>query len=175
MCKLTGLEIVRMMEKGKIVIHPFNVKRINPESYNLTLADTLLVYEGKRLDMKRDNPTREIKIPKEGFELQPGELYLAMTNEYTETYDLHPVITGRSSTARLGLFTHITAGQGDNGFKGNWTLELCCIKPLKIYAGEEICQIYYETLKGDKSLKYKGKYNNNGRIMSSQIFKEIRE
>lgn len=38
-----------------------------------------------------------------------------------------PMLEGRSSIARLGLFVHITPGFGYVGFKGYWTLEIFSI------------------------------------------------
>lgn len=49
---LSGKEIARHIGE-EIVIMPFNPKRLNPNSYNLTLADELMVYDNYELDMKR--------------------------------------------------------------------------------------------------------------------------
>jgi deoxycytidine triphosphate deaminase len=57
-----------------------------------------------------------------------------------------PMLEGRSSTGRLGLFIHVTAGFGDIGFAGFWTLEIFCVQPVKIYPDVEICQIYYHDI-----------------------------
>ena len=54
---LSGKEILKHMGK-EIIITPFDEKRINPNSYNLSLADELLVYEKEALDMKKPNPTK---------------------------------------------------------------------------------------------------------------------
>ena len=45
MGKLTGKEIVRQIELGNIKIDPFDASRVNPNSYNLRLGDTLKVYK----------------------------------------------------------------------------------------------------------------------------------
>ena len=50
------------------------------------------------------------------------------------------MLEGRSSIGRLGVFIHVTAGFGDVGFKGYWTLEIFCVQPVRIYAGVEVCQ-----------------------------------
>jgi dCTP deaminase len=124
------------------------------------------------LDLKVENRLRHGTIPKEGLQLFPGQLYLAKTNEYTETLKHVPLLEGRSSIARLGIFIHVTAGFGDIGFKGNWTLEIAVIQPVKIYPDIEICQIYYHTTFGDTSIKYEGKYNSK-EIQPSKIYKEL--
>ena len=83
------------------------------------------------------------------------------------------MIEGRSSIGRLGLFIHVTAGFGDIGFHGYWTLEMYCIHPIKIYPDIEICQIYYHAIKGDYDLYLNGKYQNNNCIQSSMMYKEF--
>ena len=90
--------------------------------------------------MARPNGIEFLKIPKEGLLLQPGTLYLGRTLEYTETHGMVPMLEGRSSVGRLGLFVHVTAGFGDIGFCGYWTLEMFAVQPVRIYAGVAICQ-----------------------------------
>ncbi|MCL2616384.1 MAG: dCTP deaminase, partial [Defluviitaleaceae bacterium] len=147
---------------------------LNPNSYNLRLANELLVYESHTLDMKTPNATQSLSIPPEGLVLVPGRLYLGRTIEYTETRDLVPMLEGRSSIGRLGLFVHVTAGFGDVGFKGFWTLEIHCIHPIRVYAGVEMCQIYYHTIEGEY-VEYDsaGKYQNNNGIQPSMLHKDF--
>ncbi len=169
---LSGKEIVRHMGK-EIEINPFDEKRVNPNSYNLSLYDELLVYENPVLDMKKPNPVKTIRIPETGLELQPGRLYLGRTAEYTRTETFVPMLEGRSSVGRLGLFIHITAGFGDVGFEGYWTLEMFCTQPVIIYPGVEICQIYYHTIEGDYDRYTSGKYQHNSGIQPSLLYKEF--
>ncbi len=169
---LTGPEIVRRMGTD-IKIEPYDANLINPNSYNLRLNDELMVYKTKELDMKRPAETELIKIPAEGILIEPGRLYLGRTVEYTETFNLVPMLEGRSSIGRLGLFVHVTAGFGDVGFKGFWTLEISAIQPIRIYPFVPICQIFYHTIEGE-ILEYKsGKYQNNTGIQPSLLFKEF--
>ena len=63
--------------------------------------------------------------------------------------NLVPMIEGRSSVGRLGLFVHVTAGFGDVGFCGHWTLEMFAVQPVRIYAGVPICQIFYHQIEGE--------------------------
>lgn len=102
--------------------------------------------EGNFIDCRSKNETEEIEIPEEGYILQPGQLYIASTNEYTETHNAVPLISGKSSLGRLGLRVHATAGFGDVGFCGTWTLEIDVIVPLRIYPNMKICQVYYEPI-----------------------------
>ena len=129
---LSGKEILKNIESKDIIIEPFDKSRVNPNSYNLTLSDELLVYENDLLDMKIPNETRLIKIPEEGLVLEPNKLYLGRTNEFTKTEKFVPMLEGRSSTGRLGLFIHVTAGFGDIGFAGYWTLEIFCVQPINM-------------------------------------------
>ena len=166
---LSGKMIQARMGKD-IVIEPFDQARLNPNSYNLSLADELVVYEDGVLDMKQKNRTRSTRIPDDGFEMQPQTLYLARTAEFTRTDNYVPMLEGRSSVGRLGLFVHVTAGFGDVGFAGYWTLEMFCIQPVRIYPNVEICQIYYHTLEGDFETYEGGKYQNNKGIQPSRMY-----
>ena len=169
---LSGKEILKHMGK-EIIITPFDEKRINPNSYNLSLADELLVYEQDELDMKKPNPTKRIVIQEEGLLLEPNRLYLGRTNEFTRTDRYVPMLEGRSSTGRLGLFIHVTAGFGDIGFAGYWTLEIFCVQPVRIYPNVEICQIYYHDIDGEYDLYSSGKYQNNSGIQASLMYKDF--
>lgn len=172
---LSGEEILKEVENGNIVIEPFDKKNLNPNSYNITLADELLVHTEDVLDCKKDNPTKKIKIPKEGYTLVPNTLYLARTNEYTENENFACQISGRSSVGRIGLTVHLSAGCGDAGFKGNWTLCITCVTPTKVYPNMEIGQLYYFPLIGEKNIKYKGRYNNKNKINNSKMYEQFKE
>jgi dCTP deaminase len=113
----------------------------------------MAVYVENVLDARKENELRMVDIPEEGFVLQPGELYLGVTEEYTATYKHVPFLEGKSSTGRLGISIHATAGKvcfsfffnmkGDIGFEGTWTLEISATKPVRVYAGMPIGQILY--------------------------------
>ncbi len=169
---LSGKKIEEYLDSN-IIIKPFDKKRVNPNSYNLRLHDELLVYDSYELDMKKRNTASKVVIPKEGFLLQPNKLYLGRTMEYTETYNLVPMLEGRSSIGRLGVFIHVTAGFGDVGFKGYWTLEIFCVQPVRIYAGVEVCQMYFHTIEGDYDSYDSGKYQNNTGIQESMLYKDF--
>lgn len=169
---LSGKEIQRHMGKD-IVIRPFDPKRLNPNSYNLSLHNQLLVYENRLLDMKVPNPVKTLTIPESGLVLEPDKLYLGRTNEFTQTDRFVPMLEGRSSVGRLGLFIHVTAGFGDVGFAGYWTLEIFCVQPIRIYPNVEICQIYYHDIHGDYDLYQSGKYQNNTGIQPSLLYRDF--
>ncbi len=168
---LSGHEIQARLG-GDIKIDPFDPAALNPNSYNLTLHDELMVYEEVVLDMAKANRTRRIPVPREGLVLSPNQLYLGRTAERTETHNLVPQIEGRSSVGRLGLFVHVTAGFGDVGFAGYWTLEMFAVQPIRIYPGVPICQIFYHEITGDVS-EYDSKYQHNRDIQPSLLFREL--
>ena len=169
---LSGNEIKRRIGKD-IFIEPFNQSQLGPNSYNLRLHNELLVYNESILDMKKEHKISSINIPEEGLLLEAGKLYLGRTVEYTQTNTLVPMIEGRSSIGRLGLFIHVTAGFGDVGFKGYWTLEIFCVQPVKIYSNVEICQIFYHTIEGDYATYSSNKYQNNRGIQPSLLYKDF--
>jgi dCTP deaminase len=123
--------------------------------------------------MARPNRFLEITIPPEGLVLETRRLYLGRTIEFTRTEGCVPMLEGRSSIGRLGLFVHVTAGFGDVGFSGYWTLEIFGVQPIRIYPGVQICQIYYHTLQGDYDPYRSGKYQNNQGVQPSLLYKEF--
>ncbi|MEX2175847.1 MAG: dCTP deaminase [Pirellulaceae bacterium] len=168
---LSGDEIHRNLGTN-IHIDPFDESRLNPNSYNLSLHDELLTYEEVVLDMAEANRTRRHRIPPQGLVLTPNQLYLGRTTERTETHNLVPMIEGRSSVGRLGLFVHVTAGFGDVGFCGFWTLEMFAVQPIRIYPGVPICQIFYHQIVGEIT-EYSSKYQHNRDIQPSLFHKEL--
>jgi dCTP deaminase len=169
---LSGNEIRNRLGHD-IIIDPFVESHLNPNSYNLTLHDELMVYEEVVLDMKASNRVRRITVPSDGLVIKPQQLYLGRTAERTETHNLVPQIEGRSSIGRLGLFVHVTAGFGDVGFCGYWTLEMFSVQPVRVYPGVPICQIFYHELAGDVTEYASDKYQNNRDIQPSLLFKEL--
>ncbi len=165
---LSGLEIKKQLGTT-IHIEPFDERQLNPNSYNLKLHHEVLIYD----DFQRECKTHRVQIPDSGLILQPNKLYLGRTVEYTRTQQHVPMLEGRSSIGRLGLFIHVTAGFGDVGFEGYWTLEMFCVQPVKIYAGIEICQIYYHTIEGEYQKYVSNKYQNNEGIQPSLLYKEF--
>jgi dCTP deaminase len=169
---LSGNEI-RNRLGGDIVIDPFDEAKLNPNSYNLSLHRELMVYEEVVLDMRSANRVRRITIPDNGLVIQPQQLYLGRTLERTETRNLVPQIEGRSSVGRLGLVVHVTAGFGDAGFCGYWTLEMFSVQPIRIYPEIPICQIFYHEITGEITEYSSDKYQNNRGIQPSLLFKEL--
>lgn len=192
---LSGNQILREAEEGRITIDPFTPEtRLNPNSYNLRLHSELLTYgsncdhkdlaKGGReaidifrtnavIDMKHEPITQTHTIAGDGMWLLPNRIYLGRTVEYTATDYYVPMIEGRSSIGRLGMNIHITAGFGDVGFAGHWTLEITVTQPLKVYAGIDVCQIYFHTVEDIGERRYRGSYNNRAQIKPSKIHREV--
>lgn len=171
---LSADEIEKAVNAGDIEINPFNVDHLGPNSYDLHLHNELVIYKDQKLDMKKDNPTERLHIPESGFEMQPGKVYLARTKEWTATDLYAPMLEGRSSIGRLGLYVHITAGFGNMGSSGFWTLELSCVQALTIYPDVAICQVFFMTVQGAKKLyPEKIKYKDADDIQASKLWQEF--
>src|SRR5665213_3553607 len=154
---LADTKILEHMEKEEIIITPFDIKNMGGNSYDVHLSKYFAQYVDKEIDAKKHNPIEIFEIPEEGFVLQPGELYLASTMEYTETHKHVPFLEGKSSTGRLGIDIHATAGKGDVGFCGYWTLEISCKIPVRVYAGMPVGQLIYFPVEGTVIEKYNSK------------------
>ena len=154
---LTDLKIKEAIDKGEILIEPYRPECLGTHSYDVHLGKYLAIYEDEILDAKKHNTVNHFEIPDEGFILEPGELYLGVTEEYTETHQTVPFLEGKSSIGRLGIDIHATAGKGDVGFCNSWTLEISCVKPVRVYAGMPIGQLIYFKIEGDVQNYYNRK------------------
>jgi dCTP deaminase len=146
---LTGLEIVKEWKAGRIEIEPFRADQINPNSYDFRLAKSLSVYSNHVLDPRKENPQEEILLPESGLVLQPGRIYLGRTQERMGSDYYVPIIHGKSSIARLGLFIHVTADLIDIGYHEQWTLQLNPIQPIRIYPDMRIGHATFSKVFGE--------------------------
>lgn len=156
---LTDNEILEEIQKGSILIEPFDREFLGTNSYDVHLGRYLATYEDEILDAKAHNKITHFEIPEEGYVLEPGKLYLGVTKEYTETHAHVPFLEGKSSTGRLGIDIHATAGKGDVGFCNTWTLEISVTHPVRVYAGMPIGQLIYFKVDGEVKVKYNEKDN----------------
>jgi dCTP deaminase len=156
---LSDKRILEEIDKGNILIEPYDRKYLGTNSYDVHLGTVLATYNDRVLDAKRHNEITYFEIPEEGFVLHPGTLYLGVTLEYTETHKHVPFLEGKSSTGRLGIDIHATAGKGDVGFCNTWTLEISCAQPVRIYRGMPIGQLIYFAVEGDVEIAYNKKGN----------------
>ena len=156
---LTDKQILIAIENKEIVIEPYERSNLGTNSYDVHLGRYLSVYDDKILDAKKHNKITTFEIGEEGFVLQPGTLYLGVTQEYTETHATVPFLEGKSSVGRLGIDIHATAGKGDVGFCNHWTLEISCVHPVRVYAEMPIGQLIYFMVEGDIENYYNKKKN----------------
>ncbi len=156
---LSDKKILEAIESGEIIIEPYNRECLGTNSYDVHLGKFLAVYEDEVLDARKHNTVKHFEIGDEGFVLQPGQLYLGVTQEYTETHNSVPFLEGKSSIGRLGIDIHATAGKGDVGFCNTWTLEISCVHPVRVYAGMPIGQLIYFALEGEIDRYYNRKPN----------------
>jgi dCTP deaminase len=182
---LTGTAILKAVSLGLIAIDPLNRENVNPASIDLTLGEEIKVYrdnikcdelkeeneDGRGilprddgsdwvdpLDAKKDNPTVSFKKKlNDRFLLRPGVGYLMHTAESISTGYFNPVLDGKSSIGRLFISVHETAGYGDVGFSGQYTLEVSVIHPVWVYIGQKIAQMRFHSLLGPRE-QYKGNY-----------------
>jgi len=189
---LTGPAIREAVDAGEIVIDPYTWSYAGPHSYDLRLANDLLVYEvmGPQmhgdafidaegaarprplvLDAHANNPAREFVLGGEGGILVPGVLYLGHTIERIHSKLYGATIHGRSSVGRLGMTVHQTAAFIDVGFDGVVTLEMMVIHPLKVYPGMRVAQVAFHPLVGAIEL-YRGKYQGSRGVESSKLYKD---
>lgn len=156
---LSDKKILEAIDSGDIVIEPYDRNCLGTNSYDVHLSKYLAVYTDEILDAKKHNKIEEVIIPKEGFVLQPGTLYLGVTQEYTETHNSVPFLEGKSSIGRLGIDIHATAGKGDVGFCNTWTLEISCVHPVRVYEGMPVGQLIYFMVDGEIENYYNKKKN----------------
>jgi dCTP deaminase len=172
----TDKKILEGIETRQIVIEPFRPECLGTNSYDVHLGKYLATYTAAVLDARQHNTIEHFEIPNEGIVLQPGRLYLGVTEEYTETHNSVPFLEGKSSTGRLGIDIHATAGKGDVGFCNHWTLEISVAMPVRVYAGMPIGQLIYFKVDGDidnfYNKKLSAKYNNRSeRPVESMMWK----
>lgn len=195
---LAGTAIAKAVVDGTIKIDPYREEQLNPMSYDLRLGRTVRIYadavsfnplgrwkvdgdqleiieNGPPLDAAKDNPTHilEMRIG-QPFLLKPGIGYLLHTEEAITTDVFEPILDGKSSIARLFLTAHQTAGYGDPGFKGQYTLEALVPHPLLVYPGMRIAQIRFHTIVG-KPVLYSGNYVGEASMgpVSSRSWKQF--
>ena len=165
---LSDTEILEAIRRHEIVIRPFRRECLGSNSYDVHLGPWLATYTNGALDARIDNPVTEFRIPREGYVLVPGQLYLGVTEEYTETHAYVPFLEGKSSVGRLGIDIHSTAGKGDVGFSNYWTLEMSSKLPVRIYAGMPIGQLIYFSIAGKVKQEYGRKRSAKYRIVSDR-------
>lgn len=169
---LTGIEIIKQVKLGRLVISDFDESRVNPNSYNIRLGNSVTMLNGvKVIDMHDPSTYADAYATyklndTDGFIARPGITYLIPTMEEIHSPYYEPIITGRSSIGRLGIRVHEEAGFADIGYKGHLTIQLKVTLPTKIYAGDPVAQLYFLTPCGSIDMQYNGKYAGGQEVVS---------
>ena len=168
---LTGHDIVRARAVGDLTLEPFDSDCVQPNSYDLHLGDRLLTYDEAVLDARKDNPYTIHRIGPDGFLVQPDRVVLGHTVERVGSAVYVPILKARSTTARLGLFVHMTSDLIDLGSVGQLTLQLHAVQPLRVYAGMRLAQVTFWGTQGERML-YAGKYQGSKGPVASKSFQD---
>jgi len=147
---LSDRDIKSEIDKGRVVLEPYDLNMIQPSSVDVRLDRLFRTFENHKyahIDPAENQPelTREVAVEdQDPFILHPGEFVLGSTFEViTLPDDIAGRLEGKSSLGRLGLLTHSTAGFIDPGFSGHVTLELSNVAtlPIKLWPGMKIGQL----------------------------------
>lgn len=119
---LSHQTIEKYIDEGKIIIQPeFDKKDIRPVGLRIHLAKDILIPElGQTVEINSSAELKykEIDLTKEEFYLEPGGFILGATYEAIQTPpNVLAILDGRSTVARLGITTHITASIADGTFE----------------------------------------------------------
>ena len=170
---LTGKEICKEVSAGGIVISPFDRGLINPNSYNYRLGPYLKISHHIISDPSRAGDWETIRIPEDGFILEPGRVYLGHTYERIGSSKFVTSLIGRSSVGRLGLYLQISADLGQIGAIHQWTLELVVVQPLWIYPNMPIGQVSFWRIRGKPDMLYSGKYKDTNNPTPSRFLMDF--
>jgi len=176
---LSDSKILEKIDGGELTITPFDRKRLNANSYDLSLHNKLILYTDDVLDPKREASTVLVEIPESGIVLEPGVLYLGVTRESLTLKNVVGVLSGTSGVSRLGLSIHVASCVTQVGFSGFLTLEIIASHRIRLYPGMLIGQILFEEVSGfvlNPYTKKEGLYNNEDMLpMKSLLFKRFKE
>lgn len=168
---LSDVDIHAAVKEGRIVLEPFDIKRLQPATYDIRLGNTFIVndpHTTTAIDpVKGVYPkTQKIEV-KDGdeFVLHPGVSILGYSKERFGSDEYLVEVNGKSSLARIGLIVHNSASIVNPGHYLNIALELCNLNnvPIILRPGMEIAQLSFTTLSSHTKRNYKetGRYNAN--------------
>jgi dCTP deaminase len=159
---LSDRDIRAAIAGGRIVIEPFDEKRLQPASVDVTLDRMFRVFRSTRhayIDLAKgvDDITDLVTVDADPFILHPGEFVLGSTFERVRlASDIVSRVEGKSSLGRLGLLIHSTAGFIDPGWDGHITLELSNVNtiPITLYPRMRIGQLSFFRLSSPAERPY---------------------
>ncbi|MBB5078756.1 dCTP deaminase [Nonomuraea endophytica] len=172
---LTGPAIAAAVQRGDIVIEPFEPARCSPNAYDWRLGDTVRICADS-LDAAVAEPLAEQRIPEEGMVLRPGLLYLCVTHERTCSERYAQLINGDHTIGGLGVWVHVSAPLGHVGHAIRWTLEVRAARPVRIYPYMTFGKLVFLTTYGRRaSYQAMGsKYQRTDGIDVSRLYEELR-
>ncbi len=169
---LSDRTIKDLLEKGDLVVDPFDEAQIQCSSLDLRLGREFARYKGSEIiDVRNGAGDVETEVVDDFVEIGPKEFLLATTVEYIKLPShITAFVEGRSSLGRLGLFIE-NAGWVDAGFEGQITLELYNANsvPIRLYVGMRICQLVFAKLDRIPEKVYSGKYKGQRGVTPSRI------
>lgn len=152
---LVDHEIRKAVADGQLIIEPYDDALVQPNSYDVRLADRFSWHEegggDKIIDPYDSNSVLDglVHVVDDSIVLQPQQFILGATLErLTLPKDIVGQLTGKSSLARLGVMVHVTAGFIDAGFShppAQITLEIVNVgnRPVRLHAGMAIGQMVF--------------------------------
>lgn len=194
--QLSDRTILNEYSKGNIILEPFDIKNINPTSYDVKLGNEVSVLaidaindlsERKKackiqLPHSTDliiNPKLKQKSYKWNFDdsitLLRNHVYLMPIKEKIGCKNNISIkLEGKSSYARLGLDIHVCGGHIETGFEGDLVLEVRPTYDIILYYGMNIAQLVFYRVEGkilkDYSQKENSKYQNQKGATESMSF-----
>lgn len=158
--------------------NPRNLTEEEKDGRHLVRCENeVLFWTDDSFDVREEPRTLDFEIGEWGWVLLPGILYLMHTEEVVATRDFVPVLDGKSSIGRLGIKVHETAGFGDPGFSGQYTLEVTVQHRVRVFAGMRIAQMRFHSIEGKVSRPYDGNYQGEASrgAVASRAWKQFKE
>lgn len=176
---LTDREIKNSLSSGLIVITPRpSAEAFASTTVDLTLDQNLRLFKaapsgmnvcidpgkpGYKSKQMLADATEAYIIGSDGYDLEPGRLILAWTQQRVELKKharCAARVEGKSGLARVGLAVHVTAPTIHAGFEGTIQLEVINHGPIpiKLRTGLAICQLIFEQTLGMPDNVYEGQF-----------------
>jgi dCTP deaminase len=170
MSVLTHDVILSEIDRGRVVISPFDRNQVGVASIDLTLGDEIRLIEPveqpieirEETDYRDHTRTSSLSQP---YRLDPGVTIHGITLETLRLPDdLCGFLEGRSRYARLGLMIHVTSAFVQPGVSNRQVLEMSNVssQPLLIHARVRICQLVLMRTEGRGV--YRGRFADQDRI-----------
>lgn len=147
---LPDFQIKEYLDKGDLVIDPFEDWMLQPASVDVHLGAEFMIYKDSDWPIdpyKGVGPSElEMLSGEDEYPLYPGEAVLATTKQQVELpTNIKATVEGKSTLGRYFIEVHSTAGFIDPGFKGQVTLEIknCNKRTFMLIPGMPIGQLSF--------------------------------